>query len=920
MKLEKFLALTAAMAPIAAVAVPVVVQAAEAEEVTEVVVKARKPLAESDAAALKAQRQSDSLVSVLSADDAGNLPDQNIAFAIGRLPGVGLERDQGQARYVNLRGMPRRWATISFDGLSVVSAEGRDSRFDNIPSAIASQVTIQKAIVPSMPGDTVAGNIDIRTRRAFDYKGQKITGKLGLGHVTLGGGEEIDSNLVYSNIFLGGKLGIVAQGSYYRRNMATENWETDPYLPAVVADQGRRFAREFEYKNYRLTRYNSSFSTRADYRFDDKNTIFASLIATVFKDDELRDNWIVRLDQGTNAAGVRYDTAAVQNASDPKSGISYGARLNSRIDYRDSEEILATSTIGGEHRDWYGFDVSWRLNYTLGKNGGDTPVSAAYQSPSTFTDRPTAVYDFRNGDQNMVRLFRTTGTTSARTQGERILSAEQFPMLLQQFRRDTGGEDTQALTAKIDFDRQTDVFGHSTKLEFGALTTSRTKKNNVERYEIVSGLNSSGVCPASGAPANSFCANGIAIPSWGDLAIDDPYKGRQPLGYTFRYTNQPYTNALMDSYINKGAATRQAGYSADNYWMVKEFLTAGYIMATTQFDWGNIVYGTRVESIENKGQAYSSALSKFVNTSSDNTLVYPSVHLNWNVTDRLKARFSLNRTASRPDYDDLRPSFTYKDGDQTISGGNPNAKPEKQTGFDAYLEYYGETGFLSAGFFHKDLEDVLFNQSGTFGSDILNSGNTDRSSYILTTLRNGGKGKLSGVELFASQSAEKLVEGLGWPEWMGGFGVKASATLADSEITIPAYNIGTKAVPVIVPERKADLPGTSDGVYNLQLIYEKYGLTVRLAYQYRTAWIQDIGSSTIVNGVAMPADNGDIYWDEDEEVDLSVRYQINNNLEWFFDGSNLRNQGARRYGGTSIYPIEFEKFGPRYVAGLRFNF
>ena len=129
--------------------------------VEEVTVTARRPLAESTAAALLAQRNSNSLVSVLSADLIGDLPDQNVAFAVGRLPGVGIERDQGQARYVNLRGAPVYWTTLSFDGLSVVSPEGRASRFDNIPSAIASQITVEKAIVPSMAGNTVAGNVDL---------------------------------------------------------------------------------------------------------------------------------------------------------------------------------------------------------------------------------------------------------------------------------------------------------------------------------------------------------------------------------------------------------------------------------------------------------------------------------------------------------------------------------------------------------------------------------------------------------------------------------------------------------------------------------------------------------------------------------------------------------------------------------------
>ncbi|MEY3660175.1 MAG: hypothetical protein RLZZ169_1000, partial [Pseudomonadota bacterium] len=249
-----------------------------ANEVTEeIVVSGRRPLAESVAAALLAQRNSSSLVSVLSADAIGNLPDQNIAFAVGRLPGIAVERDQGQARYVNLRGAPNYWTTLSYDGLSIVSPEGRASRFDNIPSAIAKQIVVEKAVVPSMAGATVAGNVDIRTRTGFDAPGRVITGKVGVGRVRLGGGDEYDSALTFSDQWLDGRLGVVAQGSWYQREMATDNWETDPYLTNTV-NPDKHFAREHENKHYRLTRTNYSATLRLDYKLDDDNTLFASTI------------------------------------------------------------------------------------------------------------------------------------------------------------------------------------------------------------------------------------------------------------------------------------------------------------------------------------------------------------------------------------------------------------------------------------------------------------------------------------------------------------------------------------------------------------------------------------------------------------------------------------------------------------------
>ncbi len=864
--------------------------AEDANSVSDVVVTARRPLAESQAAALQIQRNSDSLVSVLSADAVGALPDQNIAFAVGRLPGVGVERDQGQARYINLRGAPVYWTTLSFDGLSVVSPEGRSTRFDNIPSAIASLITVEKAIVPSMPGDTVAGNVDIRTRRAFDYKGQKITGKLGVGRVKLGGGDELDSNLVYSNVF-GDKFGVVAQASYYSREMATDNWETDPYLSNTVAPE-KHFAREHENKHYRLTRENMSASIRLDYKFDDNNAIFANTINTYYHDDELRDNFIFRLDQGTDAAGASYTSAAYINANDPTNGTVYGARINGRIDYRDTKEAMSTNTVGGEHR-WGKLSASWRANYTYTQDGRDTPVTIAFQSPSSFLLRPTVEYDFRNGDVNTVRLFQTTGVTGARVKGAQVTNIEDFQFPITSAGNLKGGDYTNAYTAKADFDYEAELGGHETKIEFGGLWTDRTKKSRESAF------------------SKSFSGSGV--PTWAQFASNIGYLGSQNLNYTFRYTNKGYTENFVDDLVRTGQATKTD--TTANYWRVGETITAGYAMGTTRFDWGNIVYGVRVEHIENEGQAYVNFPTglRLVKVKSDDTLYYPSAHLNWNLRDDLKLRVGVTTSASRADFDDLRPNYTFSDSNQTVSGGNPDAKPERQVGLDTYLEWYAnpET-FVSAGFFYKDLKDVLVQTSRTFGDTSLNSGGVDRSGYAYSSIGNAGEGHLQGFELFYSGTAQNYVEAHNLPAWLGGFGARLSGTWTSSKVTLPS--VGG------VPARTISVLGTSDAVYNVQAIYEKYGLTVRLAYQYRTPWGQSVGAYRVVNGGVYPTDNGDIYWDSDEEMDLSVRYQVNKNVEVFFDGSNLTNQGARRYGDQSRYPIEFERFGRRYVGGVRFNF
>jgi TonB-dependent receptor len=892
--------------------------AAPASTTTEddtIVVTGRRPLAESEATSLAIQRESDSIVSVLSADAIGNLPDQNIAFAIGRLPGIGIERDQGQARYINLRGTPNYWTTLSFDGLPIVSPEGRATRFDNIPSALSNQVVVTKAITPNMPGDTVAGNVNIITRSAFDNDGLTIKGKLALGLVALGGGEEFDGNFVVSDRFLDGKLGLLAQGSYYRRNMVTENQETDPYLQPRAARPTDRVAREFENKLYRLTRENQSLSFRADYEVDDNSTLFWNNVWTNYTDEELRSNYIFRFDQGTNAAGQNYNTARDNGTMLPFTGTVYGARLNVNTNSLESEEDIYTSTLGGEHDDMFGWDLSWRANYTYTADGRDAPALPTWQSPGAATDRPSLTYDFTNPEDHVVRLYRTVVDGTNRSLGAPINSVDDLRWDFLAIQRRTGGDETQAATFKFDASNEFDVAGIPVEFATGVMYTDRIKKSDEQVWQATRAqLVTAGLTPPE------ILATGPTA-SWSNLFLKKPYLGDDALGYAFSYHSKSALEAYALGLQQSGVATRLD--TSANWWKVNEEIIAGYAMGKFDFDWGNIVTGARVEQITNSGSAVATFVTpagtsrRFVTVEKDEVQVYPSAHLNWDINDEMKLRVGLTTSASRPDFDDLRPNLTINDSLQTVSGGNPNAKPEKQQGIDVYYEWYIEPeGFLSAGVFYKDISDVLFLSSRVFGiTDFNTPTNPNRDDYTFNGITNGGDGWLQGFEVFYSQTAQDLVDRNKLPDWLGGFGVRASATFTESEVTIPSAS-------AVSPKRVISLPGTSDEVYNLQLTYEKYDFSVRLAYQFRTAWRQSVGDYALVGttGILQPVGNGDIYWADDEELDLSVRYQVNDNLEWFFDAANIGDAKAVRYGNTELYPIEVERFGPRYTMGVRFNY
>lgn len=898
-------ALMLAAATPALLAAPALAQdmpAAEDDEANDIVVTGSRPIAESEAAALRAQRNSDSLVSVIASDSVGRLPDQNIAQATGRLPGVAVERDQGQARYISLRGAPNYWTTLSIDGISIVSPEGRDTRYDSIPSAIASQIIVRKAVTPDLTGESISGNVDIVTRSAFDYDGARIAGKFGFGHVELGSRREFDGALNMSNRFDigGGELGVVFSASYYERNMITDNFETDwepvsQDLQPGFAD--RIWGRETENKLYRLTRRNWSLSARGEYRpngSDDR--IFAQSIYTIFTDDEARDNYIFDLDdrQSDNNRGatpcVINPAAPVTNSgyadvcigNTPFTGTVYGIDINQRATLRRFRQSIFTNTIGADFGLTDATRLSLRLNYTRSVDDRSVIGEARFESPSTRTLRPTVTYDFTNPQLATFDLFRTLQSGGVFTTGAQTRNIDDFTRPLVSLRSLNAVDVTDAYTARLDLINTSELFGATTELRFGLRFDQRTKEANEEEL-----LLNAAQSATAGIP-NNFLA------LW---SSNQPFQGRIPLSYDFRY----FDTELMRQYVGQAANNRGFTYLPANFYNVEEQVFAGYGMATVRTDWGSIIGGARVEHVRNTGQALVllGGTRQLVTTESDSTLVFPSLHVNVDVATDQKLRISLSSGAARPDYDQLRPNFTFNDGNQSISGGNPDAQAERAYGADAYYEWYIQPqGFMSLGIFYKRAEDVLFSDTRVFGRDVLNSNGIDRSQYILNTLVNGGSGYIYGIEGAVQLQLEPFTESLGLPDWMGGFGISANLTLNRSRATAPDGS-------------RVQLPGTSDSVLNVGGYYEKYGLSLRLNYQRRSAWLDSYGPVE---------DGGNFFWAADDELDFSARYAINRNLEVYFDASNLLNNPGRRYVREPIYTIEWERFGRRYVGGVRVTF
>jgi TonB-dependent receptor len=891
----------------------------------EIVVVGSRPIAESLAAALAVQKNSDSLVSVLAADAIGRLPDQNIAQAVSRLPGISVQRDQGQARYINIRGAPLQWTTLSFDGIYVISPEGRDARFDSLPSAIAGQVIVNKAVTPDLNGETIAGNVNIVTRSAFDYKGLHFQGKAGAGFNDLGNGAEYEASAVLSNRWETGigEIGVLVSGSYYQRRMGTDNFEIDwetvsrdtkPVgpgdAPGTLFDDGdgpqRVWAREIENKFYRLTRRNWSATGRLDWAPDADNRLFAYSIYSIFLDDELRDNFRTDADDRQNsvptgpcvgaapqlpAPGTTgYADACTGNT--PLQGTLYGVDFNARFSRRQPRQSIWTNTIGGDHKLSDAITLRWRGNYTRSEDDGSAAYVITYNSPSFGSggsgavNRVTLDYNLTNPFESKVALFRTARAANGQlSKGAPAASYQDFPNFLDNIESVQALDVTDAYTAKMELFWKTSLFG-DTLLRFGGQYDNRVKTARENTLEI-SGEDGS---PLAVALAARGLTNSIAGIQSGTV-----YRQTLQPGYSFTLFDDALGTRVLDTALSVASLEPNDA----NFYRVKESVWSGYAMATSRFDWGNIIYGARIEHVRNSGTAFvfindDPPLLTTVNTSS--TLVFPSAHINWNVSDEHKVRLGFTTGAARPDYTVANPSFEINDGDEEISGGNPFAVPERARGVDLYWEWYGRNGgFASVGVFYKDVSRALFQASRQFGDTRFDTAGLPRSQYDYSTTVNGGDGYIWGFE----GALQLQVDNFGGDHgFIGGFGIIANATYNKSRVTTP-------------DGRRITFPGTSRWVYNVGPYFEKYGVSARVVYQKRTEWLSELGDGST---------GGDLFWDTDGELDASIRYALTQNFEVYAEGGNLLNGPGRRYVGTKQRTLELEKFGRRFQAGVRVTF
>src|SRR5437588_9742442 len=186
----------------------------EIETVSEqIIVRGERERGEVEA--LNRERTADNIVQVLPAEVITSLPNTNIADAVGRLPSVSLERDEGEGKYVQIRGTEPRLSNVTIDGVHVPSPEAvRNVKLDAIPADLVDMVEVNKTLSANQEGDAIGGSVNLVTKSATD---KPYISLLGMGGYTpIAGGRSLNQfDATLGNRFLSKKrLGIMFGGSY----------------------------------------------------------------------------------------------------------------------------------------------------------------------------------------------------------------------------------------------------------------------------------------------------------------------------------------------------------------------------------------------------------------------------------------------------------------------------------------------------------------------------------------------------------------------------------------------------------------------------------------------------------------------------------------------------------------------------------
>lgn len=854
---------------------------------------------------------SDSIV----ATDVANFPEQNLAEALQRMPGVTIERNKGLGGRVSVRGLPPEFTFVTINNLATASGSGgRDVEFDIFASEIIQQVTVQKSPRASDEEGGIAGSVYISTARPFDYNGRKLIASAEGAYNSIS--KKADPKVAFLASDTWGDWGGLVSFSAARRTNRTDSNSGINFRPmfrfleaggtreaqaasVLARDAGVVVKNNRDRNETGRIIFQDKVGDRAYLNTQDQWGGSASL---QYKPSAHFDIAFDALVGGYDATEDQYDAAAYSASSrstletihafDKTTLADYNMVVLRDVSYTATQhEMLSKEQINktdyvqfGTELNWRG--DSWKLHGLAGYSGAKKTL------------------DYSNLKHVAYAPSRTRWTA---TGGETIKSANPASIdmynspskyLFEAYETTLEKITDDKYAAQIDYTQDFSI-GFFPALKTVQLGARYTDKSKERKYGA---LNIQGPGPGSTAWLNTRTMADSPLTPIGDLV---------PGG---DYTIGDITwSQISNDYARK--TFRYAGFTTpftpDNFYKVDETVTSLYAMADLGFDVGPVpvavnggvryvdtsITSAGYHQIQTStgGTTYTSAP---VSSDGSYNKLLPSVNITADITDSLVLRGAASKTLMRPALTDLAYKRTASWNSFRFTDGNPNLKPTFAEQWEVGLEkYLPDGGLLAVSYFKKKIEGVVRQAlTGTVPNVTkYNANGTVDGVYtfdVYQPINVEGSYNVDGVELVAI-----VPFGLLW-EPAKGFGINANYTILDSSLTGQSI-IGIPTPPI----------GLADKAYNFTLYYENDKFQARVSYNYKDKYVEGIGYEMYP-----------IWRSGYGQTDFSVSYNINERIQLSLEGINITDEVTKGYTMDPSFPTMYEKSGRRFSLGLRMNF
>ena len=841
--------------------------------------------------AINRARESDNILQVLPVEVITSLPNTNIADALGRLPSVTLERDEGEGKYVQIRGLEPRLSNVTINGINVPSPQGdvRQIKLDVIPANLVESVEINKTLSANQDGDAIGGSVNLVTKSAEEKPTLYING-VG-GYTPIIGGRsltEIDGT-IGKRFGASKKLGVLFGSSYDWNGRGIDDIE-----PSLDVVNGVPVVPSIDLREYRYYRTRYGFTGSVDYKLGDLSGVYIRGLYSHF--DNFGDRWVY---------SPSINTFVSPTQGDVDGSLDFGAQIRRPV------EVIGSLEAGGKH-----VFTKWTLAYNIAASRSASEdhgySSAKFGGPSgpdsgTPPPPPALIFNLDWSNPHLPKLTPQSGQTNGVDNLTNIYDPSLYSLSHMDVSRTYSPQVN--LQGGFSVSRSYHLGGHFSTFEFGA------KFRNAHKFEDASD------------PVYDSVSNPGMTQFVGSFTNSDYYDHAYTFGPTVDY-------GKVTSYFNSNPTdftidiTSTAQNSAPNNYDLVERVSAGYLMNTTDFGRLRLQAGIRFEGtnesvVGNKvlfdaggnlcGSAPADPLDpncigvtnpvQPVDVKSSYVDPLPSVQVRYQLPHDAAIRAAYGRGIARPAYSDLPPFFNAQlNSANQIDVGNPNLKPTYANNFDLlYEQFLKPVGLLQAGFFYKQISDPIYEGvKSTITTNQYGSQYND-GTWTVSQPINGKSAQVYGFEIAYQQHLTFL------PGPLAGIGIFANYGYTHSS---------TEGVP-----GRSDKPALlrqAPHTWNISPTYDRGRISARLGLSYNAANIFQYNYSDNADlGIKGP--NGDVYLYSHLQVDAQAQVRVYRGLQLVVGGLNLTNEVFGFYQGSPQYPIQREYYKPSYIFGLRYT-